>query len=853
MGIRRLVNPEMETPRVDGLKVMELIGCGGCGRVYRAEDENGTPMSLKILDEASVSRALLGKMSLRLSAGGWPSGVLPIISADFSITPAFRVSPLVADANAGGEYIPRSLQHRLADYPALESWKLVKSLARALAGMHERRVAHGNLKPGNILFEQNGDLLLTDWALGNMPGVQQCDFTDALLYQPPEQLRQPSGYLDEAGYRWDVFAFGVLAFRILTGRFPRCHATFNQVAPPPGDTRRDGIHADFAKIAKNLESQTDAPWPDLARNPLEAGFRRWIDRCLSLDPLKRPATMCEVAAAFEAVERELAVENERAQLMDRLDKAERSFGRALFGLGAVAALAIVLAGSWYLSNVKLVKAVTEGQNESRQLVAAVDQAVLDKTAAENRAYESQVELARERELGLARLESSRLIGDRLFSWSMETGHRSLPPLDGRESRLKQLERYFEGFLAGSENNERLADECAHVRLQLSEISLALGDAAGASRRLAETLGKWSGPPMDGALKFRLSGDFLMLALLRQTSADPETASAFASARKAFSEVPRQEVDAVRMDQLLAIADFHEAKLHATGGKNTLALELLGRAAQTLICIAGQRPDAVILRSQLADCYLSSATILDGAGSLGDAGEVRNLAMAELTKLLQSRPDDPAIRLDLAGCHGAMAEAAVLSGDASGAESHSREALILLDALLEDSPDHVPALLRKAAQLGLRAGIQRDRGLAAEALRDCDDGIRILKSIPASSGEWTSASFRLALLGWQKGRLLGMAGKRDEEITLICEARDVLKNLKAAGQAEAPQPEQVLRSRAYLLGDLGHAMQLATRKEDAILAFTEAVSLWEDLSASRPRTEEYSEGLAWCRQRLADMK
>jgi tetratricopeptide (TPR) repeat protein len=843
----------METPRVDGLKVLELIGYGGCGRVYRAEDENGTPLSLKIFHESAVSRVLLGRMSLRLEAGGWPKGVLPVIAADFSEIPAIRVSPITVDVTAKGHHIPRSLQHRLDDHPGLDSWKLVKSLARALGGMHERRVAHGNLKPGNVLFDENQEVCLTDWALGNMPGVEEFQFTDAVLYQAPEQLRQPSGYLEEAGYRWDVFSFGVLAFRLLTGRFPRCHETFSYVAPPPGETLREGLHADLAKIAANLEAQADAPWPDDARNPLEKGFRECIDRCLSLDPLQRPATMMEVVAAFDSVERQVAVDKERDLLMDQRRRAGRSFRRAMFGMAAAASVAMVFAALWHLSSAKLVTEAARRKHDAASLAQVSEQALAAKAAAEERALVAEQKLSYERDLGVARLEASRLIGDRLFAWAMEKGHRSLPPLDGREMRLKQLERYFEDFLKRTAGIGALADEHARVRLQLSEISLAAGDAAGATRRLEETLHSWTGQPMDGALKLRVATNSLLLALLRQSQSDPATDAAFASARKAFAVIPRPEVDAERMDQLLAILDFHEAKLLAAKGQDARALEQLMHATQTLNRISDQRPDAVILRSQLAACYLSSATILEGIGSLGDAREVRSLATAELTKLLKDRPNDPGLRLDLAGCYGAMAEAAVLSGDIAGAEQLSQEAMKLLDSLLIEQPEHTEIVARKAAQLGLRAGILRDRGLADAAMKDFDEGIRMLEALHVSSRDHAMVSYRLALLWWQKGRMLGMAGKRDEEIALIGKARDLLAKLESQALTAGPRPEQIQRSGAYLLGDLGHALQLANRREDSSKAFADAVALWEILLKSRPQSEEYSEGLTWCRQRLEDVR
>jgi hypothetical protein len=853
MVFRGLETPAMQTPRVEGLKVLELIGIGGCGRVYLAEDERGEEVALKILDENAVNRRLLEAATLRLERGGWPDGVLPIVSAEFGEIPAIRVTPCALEPRADGNRAPRTLQHHLDSHPGLDSWKLVKSIARALAAMHRKGVAHGNLKPGNILLDENGCSLLTDWALGNMPGVRQLAFTDAVLYQSPEQLKDPAGYDGPEAFRRDVFSFGVIAYRILTGRFPRCHDTFDYVAPPCGETRREGLKADLERIARNLESQREFIWPDEPRNPPEAGYRGWIDRCLALDPVERPLAMTEVNDGIEAVDRALAVAKESDEVAMRRLRAEKRAWRAVFSTGAMMMVALVFAGLWHLSKSKLLREKLGAADAVSTHKAAAEAALARQVDAEARMEKARIELEYEREVGLARLEASRLIGDHLFSWAMEKGHRSLPPLDGRELRLKRLERYFEDFLTRTASIETLADERARARLQLSEIALAAGDAPAATKRLDEALKAWEALPMDADLRFRVATNSLLLALLRQTQADPQTDAAFAAARKAFADVPRVGVDADLLDQRLATLDFHEAKLLAAKGDDTRALEQLMRATQTLNRIADQRPDAVILRSELAACYLSSATILEGIGNLGDAREVRTLAMTELNRLLGKRPGDPALRLELAGCHGAMAEAALLSGDITGAESLSREALKLLDGLLIEQPDHAEALSRKAAQLGLRAGIRRDRGMAAEAMADFEEGIRLLERLRASAPENQLVSYRLGLLWWQKGRMLGMAGKRNEEISLIAKAKSLLADLEASPAAAGPRPEQLQRSIAYLLGDFGHALQLSNRAPDAEKAFAEAVVLWEGLLRSRPQSEEYSEGLTWCRQRLDDLK
>lgn len=843
----------MDAPQVEGIQIGERIGKGGCGSVYAAMDVHGEQLAVKVFDQVAISRRLLEKMTKRLAVGEWPEGVMPIVFIESAEGQVRWAMPLLATVTEGAKIVPRNLQKTLDEHPGHDSWKVVRALVRVLATMHERRVPHGNLKPENVYFSEDGELILSDWSLGNMPGIAQFNFTDAVLYQAPEQLRNPNGYFDEEGYRWDVFSFGVLAFKILTGVFPRCHQTFSVVAPIAGETCKQGIQADLKKVARNLENQQAIAWPDDAKNHLESDLRKWISRCLQLDPLLRPRDMIEVSAGFADAENQIAFAVEQKSVIKQQHRAGRRIWQVVFFAGVITAVATALGGLWQLSLAQREKDRSVRENEIRLLKAENDTASEEKIDAEKLMVTAQQSLTYERELALARLEESRQIGDKLFAWAMEKGNRHLPPLDGRELRLRRLERYFTDFLTRTGSEKKLADERAMVRLELAEISLAAGDAPAATKRIAEALDAWSSLPMDGELKFRMATDSLLLALLRQSIADPETAAAFVDARKALEAVPQPDVDKDRLNQLLAILDFHEAKLLALEGNDTKALEQLMRATQTLNRIADQRPDVAILRSELAACYLSSATILEGMGSLGDAREVRSLAAVQLTKLLKEKPEDWALRLDLAGCYGAMAESAILSGDVTGAESLSKQATTLLDQILAAQPNNAGAVVRKAAQLGLMAGIHRDRGEAAEAMKEYDIGIRMLEAARASSPENSTVAYRLAVLWWQKGRMIGISGNHEDEISLIRKGRELLTTLEADNSSDGPRPEQLQSTGAYLLGDLGHALQLDNQKEEAVKTFTDAVILWEGLVASRPRSEEYSEGLAWCRRRLADLK
>lgn len=842
----------MEAPRIEGIKILDLVGSGPCGNVYAAKDESGTPLAVKLFQGMAINRPLLAKATARLEAAGWPSGVMPVISADFEARPALWVMPWFANAGEDGHAVSRSLQNRIADFPGDHSWPIVLELAKVMATLHDLRVVHGNLKPGNVFFDDIERLILTDWAMGNMPGVSHADYTDAYLYQAPEQLRQPEGYLEEAGYRWDVFSFGVLSYRLLTGLFPRCHETFSLVAPAPGEIRKEGIHADVQKIARNLESQGGVVWPDEAANPVEAGYREWIARCLELDPARRPATMAEVARGLDFVEERVAAEAQRNQLLDQRRRAERRSTRVLFAAGIIATLALLLGGLWQLALYRYKNDRKNHTEEVSGLKKQADLAVAAREAALKSESESKRALDYERDVGQARLEASRAIGDHLFDWAMEKGHRRLPPLDGRELRLLRLERYFEDFLLTADEKE-LADERARIKLQLAEVCLARGDAETAATRLAEALEVWKTRAADSTWKLRIASDRLLLALLLQSKSDPNTAKAFTESREDLMKVPQADVDVDRLQQMIAILDFHEAQLLAEHGQDAKALEQLMRATQSLNKLADQRPDAAVLRSELANCYLSSATILEGIGSLGDAREVRSLAATQLVKMLKDKPGDPALRLDLAGCYGAMAEAAVLSGDVASADDLSTQATGLLEILLREQPDNSEAISRLGAQRWIRAGLLRDRGKAAEALKLADDGIRILEGAHASDPGNGTVCYRLALLWWQKGRMMGASGDRAQELALIAKGRDLLVTLDERTEYGLTRSDQLKKSLGYLLGDLGHAQTLSTKPAEAKKSFEQAVAVWGALAKSQPQNEEAEEALTWCRQRLKEIQ
>lgn len=112
-----------------------------------------------------------------------------------------------------------------------------------------------------------------------------------------------------------------------------------------------------------------------------------------------------------------------------------------------------------------------------------------------------------------------------------------------------------------------------------------------------------------------------------------------------------------------------------------------RASTQLNALADVRPEITVLRSELAHCYLNSATILEGMGQMGDARETRVLAVNELQTLLKAKPKDFTLRLLLASTYASMAETSMLAGDVSSADQLSQNSTKLLEQLQREQPEN----------------------------------------------------------------------------------------------------------------------------------------------------------------------
>ena len=253
-------------------RIVLPLGRGGMGEVYRADDLSlGVSVALKILPERlATNPTWLARFRKEVAAARQVSH--PHVCRVYDIAEVNGLSMLSMEFIAGDDLaaIIRKVG-RLSSGLAID---LTRQIARGLDAVHDEGLVHRDLKPANVMIDGRGRAKLADFGLAaTAASVQGNDaYAGTPAYQAPEQLA--GGELSE---RTDLYALGVLAYELLTGRRPY------------GVTDRDGL----------IRAQKEPPPPPSAFDAtVPPEVDRVVLKCLSHDPLKRPASAAEVYRAL---------------------------------------------------------------------------------------------------------------------------------------------------------------------------------------------------------------------------------------------------------------------------------------------------------------------------------------------------------------------------------------------------------------------------------------------------------------------------------------------------------------------------------------------------------------------------
>jgi tetratricopeptide (TPR) repeat protein len=285
------VPEELQAALAGRYTIERELGRGGMATVYLARDErHGRPVALKLLraafalDDDTEPAAGRFQREIEIAAGLSHPHILPLHDSGEAAGWLYYIMPYVPGATLA-EHLRRS-----GRLPLVESLRLLRDVARALAHAHRHGTVHCDIKPANILLTAEGDALVADFGVARaLAAVHGSDGKPVAVsgdgavvfgtpaYMAPEQVAGDAA-VDQ---RADLYAFGVVAYELLTGR------------PPFADRSR------HAQLSAHLH---EVPEPVALRQPdVPVPLAGLVDRLLAKRPGDRPGTATEVLELLDRV------------------------------------------------------------------------------------------------------------------------------------------------------------------------------------------------------------------------------------------------------------------------------------------------------------------------------------------------------------------------------------------------------------------------------------------------------------------------------------------------------------------------------------------------------------------------
>ncbi len=202
------------------LEVLELIGAGGMGAVYKVRQPTlDRIVALKIVqsprgDEDPVFAERFAREARAMAKLDHPSIVTIHESGEAGGLP-FLLMEYV-----DGVTLREAMANRLLTAP--EALAVFPQVCDALDFAHRAGVVHRDIKPENILFDQTGRVKIADFGLAKLADPKNVTLTRTQQamgtphYMAPEQWERPN----EVDHRADIYALGVVLYELLTGELP---------------------------------------------------------------------------------------------------------------------------------------------------------------------------------------------------------------------------------------------------------------------------------------------------------------------------------------------------------------------------------------------------------------------------------------------------------------------------------------------------------------------------------------------------------------------------------------------------------------------------------------------------------
>lgn len=861
----------MSLPEIAGLELHDLIGEGSCGSVYRGiTDDTSSACAVKVFNSIAINRKLLAIGMRGLQQMPDHPGILRVLHFDFDIAPYYVSMPLVGfkadDGKGKTRWETPTLESCCGKLAPDEAWRYIYEVCDAMAWLHKHNLVHCNLKPRNVLIEEDqaSATKIGDPVQGWIGGVHHFHTTDHFLYLPPEQAEHPDA-LATHGTSWDVYSFGVLAFRLLTGKFPRA-AT--ELSDQMNRQKKGGGTAPFtvdnSAILVAVRNQLDIVWPAKPTSKWDQRRKELIDKCLELDPKHRWPDLREVMREFEKLEADFLLEDAR----EKIEIEKRRQARRVWLLRTAAQvlgtllIGALITGLWYGWDKWHKWQTAEKAIDVKELERLVQ---VTEREGKITTLEQRLQEAREaKRLADANLQMSQAAVDQFLTQLLQ-----LPTGLGLQAEISQKQinealTFYESERVNLKDNEDLLPERSRNYFNTAQLLMRKGQRPEAREwfekaRATLTLLLHKQPGHTDTPRRQ--------ALLGRTCRWLGTLEADAGHRVEALELYKQAVASLG-PAVEANANDRNSRYECAGawyelgrrarrdGKSDLSVEALTKVPVLM--------DAKVIGEELTpqEQFLLARSQIEQALSLRDQGKLDEAmkslfdSMEVMVKLVErAAPHNQEQALTLAEAYIEFGEIVAGKLGTTDAKDAQSEAQAILMELVRTQPKWAEARYLLARNYGNLAALERDLGKASEALDKQKTAVQTIEDLSKDNPD--NARF-LTEYARQKGahaQLTCDIGRAKDSIPLAKEAVDKLESLLQRHDVVLDELDRkscgVLLAQLY--GILGHSGEIAKDTKLAKSSFAKATSQWEALQAQHGKDEVIEAGLNWTKERLGKFK
>ena len=303
---------------VSHYRILEQLGAGGMGVVYKAEDTKlGRPVALKFLppeltrDEDAKTRFI---HEARAASALQHHNICTIHEIDETSEGQLFIA---MDCYQGETLKEKIARGQLSMEEAVD---IAAQVAAGLSKAHEAGMVHRDVKPANIMVTSDGVVKLLDFGLAKLAGQTKLTKTGTTVgtvsYMSPEQARG-----EEVDARSDIFSLGAVFYEMITG-----------AVPFPGDHEAAVLYGIINGDPKQLV-EVDKSLPQ--------DLQRIIDRALKKDPKERYQNVIDLGEDLDAVSAEIGKGRARGRGRSASAGAIRNRTRKKRIIATAAAIAVV--------------------------------------------------------------------------------------------------------------------------------------------------------------------------------------------------------------------------------------------------------------------------------------------------------------------------------------------------------------------------------------------------------------------------------------------------------------------------------------------------------------------------------